>query len=76
MELRTDLREERWGLDMSSVLRAGSVRLLDWREAVATTTTFVLAAYLRGDEPLGEYEARLRELRKLYTPSDGSSDSA
>lgn len=52
-----------------------SVKLRDWREAVATTT-FVLSAYLRGDEPLGEYEVRLRELRKLYTPSGSSSDSA
>lgn len=44
----------------------GSVTLTDWHEAAATAS-FVIAAYLRGEEAPNKYVQKLRELRDKYS---------
>lgn len=57
------------GLTVVSSPHSRRVDAADWREAAATTS-FVAAAYLRGEAPPQDYAERLAEIRSLYPLPD------
>lgn len=58
------------GLTVVSSPHSRSVAASDWREATSTSS-FVVAAYLRGEAPPLAYAQRLAELRSQYPLPDG-----
>lgn len=58
------------GLTVVSSPHSRSVAAADWREATSTTS-FVVAAYLRGEAPPSGYAQRLAEIRFQYPLPDG-----
>lgn len=57
------------GLTVVSSPHSRRVNAPDWREAAASTS-FVVAAYLRGEAPPQEYAGRLAEFRSQYPLPD------
>lgn len=59
------------GLTVVSSPHSRSVAAPDWREA-SSTTSFIVAAYLRGEAPPSGYAQRLADIRTQYPLPDGT----
>ncbi|MCK2032628.1 hypothetical protein [Microbacterium sp. KSW4-4] len=59
------------GLTIVSSPHSRDVTPADWRDATATTS-FIVAAYLRGEQPPARYALRLAELRRQYPLPDSN----